>query len=388
MLFSMLGIVVTYKCNAMCDSCGPRCGPHRKEHLTVEEIKQIIDEASECGSKYICFTGGEPTLMGPRLEEVISHAVSKGNKAKVVTNAWWAKDPISARKRLEIFMDAGLTEISISADDWHLPYVPLERIAFAVQAARELDLRTIVAVGETLGSKITARFLHEYLPGNPRVYREGLDKRVKDKITIRPVNIVPFGFAAEKIRKEDIHSGSMANELEVAFAKKVGCPMVLESPAILPDGRVTGCCSIFSEDNESLVMGYWPRQSLREILEGGENDLLLNWIRLEGPYGIKDYIEKHAPEIEFKPGYSGICHLCGDILEREDTRRFLQEHLHEMRDHVLALKLKSASGLDLPIACIESRSLSIRDTPPHRAEDWNGPLTQIEPRAVPLAGGN
>jgi len=129
----------------------------------------------------------------------------------------------------------------------------------------------------------------------------------------------------------------------------------LNAPAILPDGRVTGCCAIFNEDNHSLVMGNWPQQSLREILEGGEDDLLLNWIKFEGPFGIKDYIEKHAPEIPFKRGYAGICHLCGDLLEREDTRRFLQEHLHEVRDHILMLKLNRVSGLDMPIGCIESR---------------------------------
>jgi len=302
--------------------------------------------------------------MGPGLEEVIRYAVAKGNRAQIVSNAWWAKDPGSAHKKLESLMQAGLNALNISADDWHLPYVPIERIAFAVQAARDLDLRTTIAVGETIGCKISAAYLHEYLPGNPPVYREGLDRPVRDKITIRPVNIIPFGFAADKIRKDVIHSFSISNERDVALLKQRGCPMVLDDPAILPDGRVTACCSAFNEDNDSLVMGHWPRQSLREILETGENDLLLNWIRYEGPYGIKDYIEKTAPEIKFQPGYAGICHLCGDILGREETRSFLRDHLHELRDHVLALKVNRISGLSLPIGCMESRGARIGERIP------------------------
>ena len=380
MLFSMLGIIVTYQCNAMCDSCGPRCGPHRKERLSIDEIKQIVDEATECGSRVIIFTGGEPTLLGPGLEEVIRHASSRGNRVGMVSNGWWAKDERTALRKLQSFRDAGLTEISISADDWHLPYVPLERVAFAVDAARTLKLRTIVAVGEAIGSKITGKYLQQYLSGNPPIYREGMDERPEDIVTIRPVNLLPFGFAADKISEEEIHSLAPANDKDLAFLKRQGCPMVLRSPAIMPDGRVTACCSVFNEDNHSLVMGHWPQQGLREILEAGENDLLLNWIKFEGPFGIKDYIERHAPEIKFKPGYAGICHLCGDLLEREDTRKFLEQHLPELRDHVFALKLTRLSGLEMPIGCIESRM-----SRPVELQSCGAPnqrLTQIESRVA------
>jgi radical SAM family protein len=353
MLFSSLGILVTYKCNAMCDSCGPRCGPHRKEYLAIDEIKQLIDEATECGSKLICFTGGEPTLLGPRLEEVISYASNKGNMTRIVSNGWWAKNVDAAKKRMSSFMDAGLTEINISADDWHLPYVPLENLSHAVQAARDLGLRMMIAVAESTTSKINSKFLHSYLPGNPPVYKDG-DDPSKITVAIHKAWLIPFGYASEKFSDDQIGATYCSDEM-LPSVKDRGCTQILNAPAVLPDGRVTACCSVFNEDNHSLVMGYWPQQPLREILKVGEEDLLYNWIRFEGPYGIKEFIQKRAPEIKFRSGYAGICHLCGDLLGREDTRQFLQEHMHEMRDYLVNLKLARLSGINIPLGCFESR---------------------------------
>jgi hypothetical protein len=370
MLFSTLGIIVTYKCNAMCDSCGPRCGPHRKEKFTFEEIKEIIDQATEAGSKLICFTGGEPTLLGPRLEELIAYATEKGNLTRIVTNGWWAKTPESARRRLQSFIDAGLTELNISADDWHLPYVPLECVKNGYDASLDLGIRIIVAVGETRKSKITTEFLQEYLGGAP-VFRDGVDDPLDFKGAVRKSWILPFGFGGEKIPQEDFITFRTEPEA-VKRLKQQGCPLILNSPAILPDGRVTACCSIFNEDNHSLVMGYWPQQSLKEIMQAGENDLLYNWIKFEGPYGIKDFIQKRAPEIPFKEEYAGICHLCGDLLERSETRTFLEEHMHEMRDHIVMLKLRRLSGLNMPLGCIESR-MKDHEPRPRRPEN----LTQL-----------
>ena len=354
MLFSSLGILVTYKCNAMCDSCGPRCGPHRTERLTVEDIKRLVDEAVDCGVKMICYTGGEPTLLGPRLEELITYATVRGSMTRIVSNGWWAKNVESAKKRLSSFMDAGLSEINISADDWHLPYVPLENLHHAVTAARELGVRMVIAVTESVKSKINSQFLSEYLPGNPPVFRDGIDDPLKITVAIHKAMLIPFGFASEKIGVDHIRSLPVDEE-KLPYLKERGCSQILNAPAVLPDGRVTACCSIFNEDNHSLVMGYWPQQPLKEILQAGEGDLLYNWIRFEGPYGIKDFIEKRAPEIKFKPGYAGICHLCGDLLGREDTRNFLEANMHEMRDYLINLKLSRLSGVQIPMGCFEQR---------------------------------
>jgi hypothetical protein len=243
----------------------------------------------------------------------------------------------------------------------------------------------IVAVGETMGSKITADYLHEYLPGNPTVFNDAVDDYKSIKVGIRRGWIIPFGYASEKISPSEFYNHVITAEPDLEFLRSKGCNQVLNSPAVLPDGRVSGCCSIFNEDNHSLVMGNWPQQSLREIMEAGDDDLLLNWIKFEGPFGIKDYIQKNAPEIPFNSGYAGICHLCGDLLQREDTRAFLQEHLHEVRDHILMLKLNRITGLNMPIGCVESRMRHQRESRilQQKAQPRNLNLTQLTSHLTP-----
>src|SRR5580658_702755 len=72
---SFLWLELTNKCNLSCAHCyaesGPR--PSRKDVLTTNDYRRLLDEAAAIGCRAVQFIGGEPTLHRG-LPELIAHA--------------------------------------------------------------------------------------------------------------------------------------------------------------------------------------------------------------------------------------------------------------------------------------------------------------------------
>jgi hypothetical protein len=332
--FRTLGIIVTYKCNIECTDCCFSSSPRRTERLTLEQIKQLIDEAAELGSKSIVFTGGEPTLLGYELDEAIRYAHARRNRTRIVTNGWWGRTPEIARKHIARWQNAGLSLINLSVDDFHQAFVPLDYVKNAVDAAQELGMKMILGCAELKDSTLTAEAISSSIPN---VVTYGTPRRGNGQfVSLLRGPALPFGAGTNSVTEDQIKTYEGMDD-----SIKGGCPMVLESPSVHPDGRVTACCGFFTSELPDLDIGRWPDQSLKEILDCGEDNLLLNWIRFEGLVAVRDFIKSKNPAIRFREKYANMCHLCGDILRRAETRQVLQSHLGEMRDHVVMVKLKT-----------------------------------------------
>ena len=68
---------VTSRCNALCDHCGSRCTASKKDELSPETFKKVLDDvAKNFGTKAIMLniTGGEP-LMRKDLFEITGYAL-------------------------------------------------------------------------------------------------------------------------------------------------------------------------------------------------------------------------------------------------------------------------------------------------------------------------
>src|SRR5471030_1115917 len=115
-LIPTLSLQVTYQCNIECGHCGPYCGPHEKDWMTVAEIKDLIVQAGELGAMNVVFTGGEPTLLGPRLPELLRFIRDETPivSTRLVTNGKWAYTPQTAYEHLKTWRDAGLVELNVS----------------------------------------------------------------------------------------------------------------------------------------------------------------------------------------------------------------------------------------------------------------------------------
>ncbi|MBF0415486.1 MAG: radical SAM protein [Magnetococcales bacterium] len=81
-----LELAVTYRCNAKCEQCSCRLEMdmerERKEHLTVDEYKNAIDQAREMGAFQFLINGGEPMLGADLVFDLIAYI--KQNKQSYV----------------------------------------------------------------------------------------------------------------------------------------------------------------------------------------------------------------------------------------------------------------------------------------------------------------
>jgi len=77
--------------------------------LTLEEIKEKINEYIGKGVNEIILSGGEPTLH-PKLPEVIKYVIKKGAKPRIITNG----QKLSEMNYLQELLDSGLEQFMVS----------------------------------------------------------------------------------------------------------------------------------------------------------------------------------------------------------------------------------------------------------------------------------
>lgn len=108
-----LFLEVTSRCNALCDHCGSRCTADKRDELSADTFKRVLDEVAEnFGTKTIMLniTGGEP-LIRKDLFEITGHADRLGFKWGLVTNGMLITEDV-IRKMKETHMST----ITISLD--------------------------------------------------------------------------------------------------------------------------------------------------------------------------------------------------------------------------------------------------------------------------------
>lgn len=100
-LSSKLWLYTNFDCNLECTYCVAESTPKAPRlGLGLENVRRLVDEASELGFRKIYFTGGEPFIL-PEIYDMLAYT-SAGMKTTVLTNAM-----LLSGKRLE-----RLTEIA------------------------------------------------------------------------------------------------------------------------------------------------------------------------------------------------------------------------------------------------------------------------------------
>ena len=91
MTLSGLHLLLTYQCNLECDHCFVWGSPWQSGTMTLDVIREALDQAADLGSvKWIYFEGGEPFLYYPVLLEGVRRAAGRGFKVGIVSNGYWA----------------------------------------------------------------------------------------------------------------------------------------------------------------------------------------------------------------------------------------------------------------------------------------------------------
>lgn len=90
---------ITYQCNYRCDYCD--IWNTDSEEMGTDEVKRMIDEFSEAGTKRMGFTGGEP-LLRDDIGEVITYAKDRGMVTTLCSNGELLHDRIDDLQDLDV----------------------------------------------------------------------------------------------------------------------------------------------------------------------------------------------------------------------------------------------------------------------------------------------
>ncbi len=138
---SGIHFLLTYGCTSECDHCFVYGTPRSEQVFTLPEIEEVLRQAQDTGTvTSVYFEGGEPFLYYQHLAEGIRCAHAAGFSCGIVTNAYWASSVRDAEAYLQPLAKLGLSDLSISDDDFHRDPDHPDRGACALQAAKNLGL--------------------------------------------------------------------------------------------------------------------------------------------------------------------------------------------------------------------------------------------------------
>lgn len=322
--FNCLVIETTDRCNAKCAMCyqaaGPRGSDIRGDYkLSLQTTRRVIDEAvtlDNLGNR-IHIAGGESFLNYDEVVQIFRHAKLRGFRhIGAVTNAFWAKDDVTALSKCHELASVGATYLEVSVDYWHLPYVSLERVRCLLRAARVSGLGLVL---RTLTSR--NHHLPELLSSFSAA--ELVDVKIGTSL------YQPVGRGADEIDDTEVYYVAAPN----------GCCEDILNLTIAPNGGVFPCCA-GSEMTESLVLGNVNTNSLKDIMFRARTDYMVRSLIHRGPVELEELIKQLGLGDRLQPKHTSICHLCWDIFKDPVLSAALRDHFNEL--HIAAL-MKIAS---------------------------------------------
>ena len=133
--------LLSYKCDLACDHCFVHGSPNAKGTFTLDQLKKVFNELSKLETiEWIILEGGEPFLFYPLMYEGIKMAHGMGFKVGLVTNAYWAISEEDAELWLKPLHDLGVSDISVSNDEFHYEDKEASPAKHALNAARRLGM--------------------------------------------------------------------------------------------------------------------------------------------------------------------------------------------------------------------------------------------------------
>jgi MoaA/NifB/PqqE/SkfB family radical SAM enzyme len=340
-----LSLIVTNKCTSACLNCCFQCNPMNNTRLSLHEAKRYIDQSIEAYNsiKLLVITGGECFTLRKDLDRIIDYSTSKGLHVRVVTNAYWAISVKNAYFRLKDLVNVGLQELNISTGDEHQKWVPYDNIIFAITAAMELNLLTVVNV-ET--SKISQFNINQLKTD----YRLDKYKHLFEKKLIIIGGVwMPF----VKSTEFELNSSEKRQEKQIIWQEKIGrCTSLFNTISIHPTHYMNACCGLTSEYIPYLRLGSLKKNPIKFLYEYQFQDFLKIWLFTEGPKNILDFCfkKRDMPMFNVQRGIH-ICQICIEIFREKQNITILQQNYEELFSNVMfkysILKEKYTKQLNL-----------------------------------------
>ena len=337
-----LTVLTTDNCTARCSHCCMNSGPDRKDKLSYDQIRSSIDQIRQLGPlNTVIFAGGEPTLLGKDLLDSIAYAYSLGLNTRLVTNASWAISEEKADAKLKSLSEAGLRELNISADDFHIPFISFKNVENAWRAAENKGFSSVlITISYGSENTITPDWVAEKLGetamiASPEASKPKGGKWIKYRRTSNGTNFLINGTYLQKLGR--CHEEVEDSQFQVASVDELtgGCPYAAVNPAVSPSNHLLACCGFENVNNAVLDFGNLNDESAADIYAKVGTDLIVQAISYRGPGFLADFIKRHAPHIEWRDTYGSVCEVCEHITQRKEVVNFLIEHQDDLAQEVI-----------------------------------------------------
>ncbi len=324
----VLSLLVTQKCNASCDHCGTYSGPEKSDRLELDLLKSVIQQAAENRFTDVVFSGGEPTLLGDELLDVIGLAKSLSLRTHLVSNAWWAKSKKRAEWRIRQWLDAGLDELEISTGEQHVRFIAFEKVVLAAVASVEVGVAATVII-ELLEPRSVSATRFESTPEIKLARQNFPDRQLN-------VHESPWmSLSSQEIL--DYPEGIAANSRNLG--RIGGCDDVLRTITVSADGSFSACCGVGMRQVRELQLGNIESCTLSEAIRKAESDPFKWRIRCEGPEHILAWAADQDPRIIWENLYSHRCQACIRVFTDPNIRSIVKRHYPDSLSSRISLRV-------------------------------------------------
>lgn len=320
---SIITVLLTYRCPASCSHCVFESSPSNHAAVDMDVAYKLVEAASrQSPPPVLGFSGGEPFLRVREMRELAQFASSRGMPSEVVSSSAWAKSQAFATEVLTQLRDAGLQSYCTSVDQFHLPYVEAEKMKWALRAAKNAGLNTIInfqAVGKPPRDR---REMLETIAEMLSITPEEVDGH-----QINPLITTPVGRARDEVDDFFYDPNKTIDE---------GCPMATEVITLSPYGFLYPCCGMVVGEKPE-VADLFIQDNLRDksvddiadILTALKSDLFFRLLQAIGPLRLLKEVKRRNPSLVTSTKYVGSCDVCLEFTQNPQiaaaTRELLQD---------------------------------------------------------------
>lgn len=307
--------LLSFKCPAQCRHCSYQAGPNRQKVMNPWQANAYLEELTQTQSlEGMTIHGGEPFLFFKELTQILQKAKELAiPKRGIITNGFWADTNKNAQKKLMQLKEAGLKDITISADVFHQEFIIIEKVRQAILASIKVGFDHIWVDSYFLGGLDEE---NEYNHQTKEILSQLKDLSNHSSVEFNHYPVSFNGRAADLTKLLDLSSEIPVGSCPFPFwiSGDLQNPGTVEIDA---HGNVTLC--------PGICIGNTNKESLPTILENYDcsNYPILALVAERGPKGLLELAkEKGYKQIQ---SFYDECHLCYSI--RQFLRPFYPEQL-------------------------------------------------------------
>ncbi len=151
-LSSSGGLLVNYRCQAVCGHCRGFCAPTRcDDYLSPEGAVRIFRRVRELGTHCMHISGGEPFIHPEKLLAVLAAAREEGMEINYIeTSASWVHDLDEAADVFARVKEMDVQIVSLAASPYHNSFITADQLLGCIAACRKVGMGTGIWTDEFL----------------------------------------------------------------------------------------------------------------------------------------------------------------------------------------------------------------------------------------------